>query len=147
MRIPDHLTCLLKNLLLPDLHTDFSRGRSGSNSWNWTWNNRLVPNRKMSTSRLYIVTLLFKLYMCRSAGLECLTVTGTRAGEPWTWNIVPDNGCYYHVDLLRSSSGGQFRKMTDSQMTYYVWDYSAYPECIGQEAEPAQETTEVPTEN
>ena len=25
---------------------------------NWTWNNRLVPNRKKSTSRLYIVTLL-----------------------------------------------------------------------------------------
>jgi len=24
----------------------------------WTWNNRLVPNRKRSTSRLYIVTLL-----------------------------------------------------------------------------------------
>ena len=33
-------------------------GRSGSNSWNWTWNNRLVPNRKRSTSRLYIITLL-----------------------------------------------------------------------------------------
>ena len=32
--------------------------RSGSNSWNWTWKNRLVPNRKRSTSRLYIVTLL-----------------------------------------------------------------------------------------
>ena len=33
--------------------------RSGSNSQNWTWNNRLVPNRKRSTtSRLYIVTLL-----------------------------------------------------------------------------------------
>ena len=25
---------------------------------NWTWNNRLVPNRKRSTSRLYTVTLL-----------------------------------------------------------------------------------------
>ena len=25
---------------------------------NWTWNNRLVPNRGRSTSRLYIVTLL-----------------------------------------------------------------------------------------
>ena len=25
---------------------------------NWTWNNRLVPNWKRSTSRLYIVTLL-----------------------------------------------------------------------------------------
>ena len=41
MRIPDHLTCLLRNLY-----------RSGSNSKNWTWNNRLVPNRKRSTSRL-----------------------------------------------------------------------------------------------
>ena len=27
-------------------------------SLNWTWNNRLVPNRKRSQSRLYIVTLL-----------------------------------------------------------------------------------------
>ena len=32
--------------------------RSRSNSLNWTWNNRLVPNRKRSMSRLYIVTLL-----------------------------------------------------------------------------------------
>ena len=32
--------------------------RSGSNSENWRWNNGLVPNRKRSTSRLYIVTLL-----------------------------------------------------------------------------------------
>ena len=40
MEIPDHMTCLLRN------------------SSNWTWNNRLVPNRKRSTSRLYIVTLL-----------------------------------------------------------------------------------------
>ena len=32
--------------------------RSGSNSKNWTWKNRLVPNRKRSMSRLYIVTLL-----------------------------------------------------------------------------------------
>ena len=27
--------------------------RSGSNSYNWTWNNRLVPNRKRSTSSVY----------------------------------------------------------------------------------------------
>ena len=35
--------------------------------------NRLVPNRKRSTSRLYIVTLLFNLYseyIMRNAGLE-----------------------------------------------------------------------------
>ena len=47
MRIPDHLMCLLRNLYA---------GQEAS--YNWTWNNRLVPNRKRSTSRLYIVTLL-----------------------------------------------------------------------------------------
>ena len=39
----------------------------------WTWNNRLVPNRKRSTSRLYTVTPLFNLdaeYIMRNAGLE-----------------------------------------------------------------------------
>ena len=42
----------------PDLPSETSVFRSGNNSWNWTWNNRLVVNRKRSTSRLYIVTLL-----------------------------------------------------------------------------------------
>ena len=46
MRIPDHL--------LPEK----SVCRSGSNSENWTWNNRLVPNLERNMSRLYIVTLL-----------------------------------------------------------------------------------------
>ena len=49
--IPDHLTCLLRNLYA-------GQEATGSNRKNWTWNNRLVPNRKRSTSRLYIVTLL-----------------------------------------------------------------------------------------
>ena len=43
MGISDHLTCLLRNLY------------AGQEA---TWNNRLVPNRKRSTSRLYIVTVL-----------------------------------------------------------------------------------------
>ena len=42
----------------PDLPLEKPICRSGSNSQNWTWNNRLVPNRKRSMSRLYIVTLL-----------------------------------------------------------------------------------------
>ena len=46
MGIPDHLTL------------EKPACRSGFNSYNWTWNNRLVPNRKKSTSRLYIATLL-----------------------------------------------------------------------------------------
>ena len=47
-----------RNTRLPDLPLEESVCRSGSNSWNGTWNNRLVPNRKRSMSRLYIVTLL-----------------------------------------------------------------------------------------
>ena len=42
----------------PDLPLEKPLCRSGSNSQNWTWNNRLDPNRKRSTSRLYTVTLL-----------------------------------------------------------------------------------------
>ena len=42
----------------PDLPPEKSVCRSRSNSYNWTWNNRLVPNQERNTSRLYIVTLL-----------------------------------------------------------------------------------------
>ena len=42
----------------PNLPLEKPVCRSGSNSSNWTWNNRLVPNRKRSTSRQYVVTLL-----------------------------------------------------------------------------------------
>ena len=48
MGIPDHLTCLLRNLYAGQEATL----RTGHGT------NRLVPNRKRSTSRLYIVTLL-----------------------------------------------------------------------------------------
>ena len=42
MGIPDHLTCLLRNLYAGQ---------------DWTWNNSLVPNWERSISRLYTVTL------------------------------------------------------------------------------------------
>ena len=48
MGIPDHLTCLLRNLYA---------GQEATVRKNWTWNNRLVPNQETSTSRLYIVIL------------------------------------------------------------------------------------------
>ena len=47
MGIPDHITCLLRNLYAGQE----ARVRR-------TWNNRLVLNRNRSTSRLYLVTLL-----------------------------------------------------------------------------------------
>ena len=46
MGIPDHLTCLLRNLY------------AGQDAIELDVDNRLVPNRKRRTSRLYIVTLL-----------------------------------------------------------------------------------------
>ena len=46
MGIPDHLTGLLRNL------------HAGQEAAARTWSNTLVPNRKRSMSRLYIVTLL-----------------------------------------------------------------------------------------
>ena len=79
--------------------------------------------------------------MCRSAGLECQVVTGTYSGEPRTWNIVCDDGKYFHVDLLRSNEQGGYREYTDSQMAGYVWDYTEYPVC---DAAPAQGS--LPTE-
>ncbi len=69
--------------------------------------------------------------MCRGAGLECLTVTGTCSGEPRTWNIIREGERHYHVDLLWCSELGGYRAFTDAEMTGYVWDYSAYPACGG----------------
>ena len=48
MEIPDHLTCLVRNLLEVKKH--------------WIWNSGLVQNWKRCTSRLYIVTLFINLY-------------------------------------------------------------------------------------
>lgn len=75
--------------------------------------------------------------MCHRAGLECMVVSGTHAGEPWSWNIICDNGVYYHLDLINSTS---FAVGTDHGMTSYVWDYSAYPSC-GTPEPAAQEST------
>lgn len=77
--------------------------------------------------------------MCRDAGLTCMTVTGTRDGEPWTWNMILDGEEYYHVDLLRCSERGKYRELMDEEMEGYVWDYSDYPACTGK---PVPELTE-----
>lgn len=65
--------------------------------------------------------------MCSRAGLSCQVVTGTRAGVPWVWNMICQDGVYYHVDLLQSSGMRQLHKFDEHEMQGYVWDYSAYP--------------------
>ena len=76
--------------------------------------------------------------MCQRAGVESHVVVGTRLGEPWSWNIVLQDGLYYHVDLLACRQLGGYVPMDDSQMGDYVWDYSAYPACPGREILPEE---------
>lgn len=79
--------------------------------------------------------------MCRYAGMECLIVTGTRAGEPWYWNIVCIDDMYFHVDLLRSMDAGALLLLTDAIIDEgYVWDFTAYPQS------PVQPEEEIPEE-
>ena len=64
MGIPDHLTCLLKNLY-DGQEATVRTGHRGSN--------RLVPNRERSMSRQHIITLLIDLYaeyIMQNAGLH-----------------------------------------------------------------------------
>ena len=61
------------NIRPPYLPPEKSVCRSGSNSKNWTWNNRLVPNRKRSMSGYIWPPCLFNLhaeYIMRNVGLE-----------------------------------------------------------------------------
>jgi transglutaminase/protease-like cytokinesis protein 3 len=63
--------------------------------------------------------------MCREAGMECLTVHGTKNGTSHCWNIIRVGNVYYHLDLL----GGGYVLYSNATLTGYVWDYAAYPVC------------------
>ena len=56
----------------PDLPPEKSVCRSGSNSLNWTWNDRLVPNRERGTSCILSPCLfnLYAEYIMRKAALD-----------------------------------------------------------------------------
>ncbi len=69
--------------------------------------------------------------LCIQAGLDCYTVTGTKNGEPWYWNIVCYEGEYYHLDLLDSRAMGAFNLRLPQDMNGYVWDYNGYPPYTG----------------
>lgn len=65
--------------------------------------------------------------MCRKLELDCQVVSGTKGGEAWYWNVIMDDDTAYYIDLLRCSQEGSFNMLDESQMSGYVWDYSAYP--------------------
>ena len=56
----------------PHLPPEKSVSRSRSNSYNWIYNNRLVPNQERSMLRLYIVTVfnLYAQYIMRNTVLD-----------------------------------------------------------------------------
>ena len=61
------------NIRPPDLLPEKSVCGSGSNSWNWTWNNRLVPIGKEVRQGSILSPYLFSLYaeyIMRNIGLE-----------------------------------------------------------------------------
>lgn len=64
--------------------------------------------------------------MCRELGLSCRVVSGTKASKAYYWNLIEVNGESRHLDLLKCRQADGFRVCTDSEMTGYVWDYSAY---------------------
>ena len=68
--------------------------------------------------------------MCRRAGIDCKTISGTRNGEAWYWNVICIDGINYHLDLLSEESFDDFSLKSESEMDGYVWDYSAYPAMV-----------------
>lgn len=80
---------------------------------------------------------------CRTAGIDCLLVSGTRNGVAHYWNIVTLDGIYYHLDLQRAVELGETELLLLEQTDVlreegYVWDAAAYP------ANPEPEPTEPP---
>ena len=90
MGIPDHLTCLLRNLYAGQEATVRTRH----------WNNRLVPDWERSTSRLYIVSLfnLHAEYIIRNAGLD-----EAKAGIKTAWRNINNLRCANNITLIAES--------------------------------------------
>ena len=65
--------------------------------------------------------------MCENSGIVCQVVSGTRDGDAWYWNHVKIGDTFYHLDLLESSSIGEFTPVLSQDMNGYVWDYSQFP--------------------
>lgn len=59
--------------------------------------------------------------MCRQAGLECRTVTGTKDGKEWSWNRVVISNRVYYIDLIEAERTGRFQLRTASEMIGYSW--------------------------
>lgn len=83
--------------------------------------------------------------ICEKAGVECMTVTGMKNGEPYTWNILRTGSHYRHLDLAQCILERSGLVMhSDGEMTAYYWNMEQYPSCEPLPA--AQPETEAPPE-
>ena len=74
--------------------------------------------------------------MCAKVGIPCQIVSGTMDGTSRFWNIICEDGYFYHVDIMRCIEEDDFLELTDLDMENYVWNYTAYPECKGNPENP-----------
>ena len=68
--------------------------------------------------------------ICDKAGVECLTVSGMKNGEAYTWNILRTGSYYRHLDLAQcvlDRSGLVLN--SDGEMSAYYWNMEQYPAC------------------
>src|SRR5574337_505832 len=104
----------------PDLPLEKFVCRSGSNSKNWTWNNRLVPNRKRSTSRLYIVTLFIQL-ICR-----------VHHEKPWTGrNTSWNQDCQEKYNNLRYADDTTLMAESEEELKSLLMKVKVESEKVG----------------
>ena len=68
--------------------------------------------------------------MCRSVGLDCRIISGTKDGQPWVWNLIALDRSFAHVDLIHCTVHGGFHTLEPESVQRYVWDYSSFPENI-----------------
>ena len=60
--------------------------------------------------------------MCRGAGLSCENITGTKDGEPWSWNRITIEDTVYYLDLLECEKKGGFFVKDLNDMSRYEWE-------------------------
>ncbi len=69
--------------------------------------------------------------ICQAMDMECYTVTGTKLGVAYSWNIILVDDAYYHVDLMDAlvREVDDLPMMTDQDLVDYHWDVTAVPAC------------------
>ena len=82
---------------------------------------------------------------CESVDIDCIIVSGQKDGQEHYWNLLRIEEEYYHVDLMRSITGGEgeLSLLLSQQLLDggYAWDENIYPETASPEPPPDAENS------